>query len=440
MAYEAIITPIVNIRPHSNADRLNLGTACGHQVILGKETSEGELGIFFPDDGALSHEMCMANKLYIKHPETQEKMGGYFDTNKRVRVQRFRGEKSEGFWCPLSFLTWTEADLSKLKSGQLITELNGKLICEKYISPGLSKQAMARAHGKKSKKIERFHVPTFLEHFDTKKLRYFIDQIPVGPILHFSCKAHGTSGRTGLLPVPKKLNIFQKGWNKLMTWSNLVFPVEQYRIVSGTRRVTLDPDKTETGYYSGTHFRREIHNMFSSLGLYQGETFYYEIVGYTGHNDQQIMPSHVITDAKLKKQYGDKMTYTYGCLPGQYKVLIYRITRLTPDKKDIVDMPWYEVKRRCKQLGLETVYDLGSQVYDGNIENLLEYVDSLTWGPDPLGKTHIREGVCVRVEHSDMTNIFKHKSYYFCELEGIAKDSPEYIDPEEAEENITGDT
>lgn len=37
MAYEAIITPIVNIRNHPNADRLNLGTAAGHQVIVSKD-------------------------------------------------------------------------------------------------------------------------------------------------------------------------------------------------------------------------------------------------------------------------------------------------------------------------------------------------------------------------------------------------------------------
>ena len=57
MSYTAIITRI-KTRPHSNADRLQLGTCLGNQVVVGLDTKDGELGIYFSTDGQLSERMC----------------------------------------------------------------------------------------------------------------------------------------------------------------------------------------------------------------------------------------------------------------------------------------------------------------------------------------------------------------------------------------------
>src|SRR5688572_8565759 len=89
--YEAIVAR-VKTRPHPNADRVQLGDVLGYQVVVCLDTQDGELGVFFPVDGQLSHEFCLANRLYVKHPDTGEPMGGYFDAKRRVRAQRFRGE------------------------------------------------------------------------------------------------------------------------------------------------------------------------------------------------------------------------------------------------------------------------------------------------------------------------------------------------------------
>jgi hypothetical protein len=55
---------------------------------------------------------------------------------------------------------------------------------------------------------------------------------------------------------------------------------------------------------------------------------------------------------------------------------------------------------------------------------LFKYVDQLVNGPSWIDPTHIKEGVCVRVEN-DLQNlkVYKHKSYEFKVLEGIIKDS-----------------
>jgi hypothetical protein len=57
-------------------------------------------------------------------------------------------------------------------------------------------------------------------------------------------------------------------------------------------------------------------------------------------------------------------------------------------------------------------------------------------GPDPIGKTHIREGVVVRIINRPKFTAYKHKNFYFKVLEGIIKDSADAPDMEEAQDVI----
>ena len=61
-----------------------------------------------------------------------------------------------------------------------------------------------------------------------------------------------------------------------------------------------------------------------------------------------------------------------------------------------------------------------------------EYYD----GPDPIGKTHVREGVVVRIVNRPKFTAYKHKNFSFKCLEGIAKDIAEAPDMEEAQEVV----
>jgi hypothetical protein len=54
-------------------------------------------------------------------------------------------------------------------------------------------------------------------------------------------------------------------------------------------------------------------------------------------------------------------------------------------------------------------------------------------GPDPIGKTHIREGVVVRIINRPKFCAYKHKNWFFKALEGIVKVEAETPDIEEAE-------
>jgi hypothetical protein len=447
--YEGIIAPILNIRPHPNADRLVLATVAGHQVILAKKVGTddklvdpepGQLGAFFPADGQISHEMAMANKLYRKDPETGETWKGYFEPNRRVRAQRLRGQESEGFWIPLESLSWTGIDVSTLKSGHTFTSINGKLVCNKYYSP-----ATLRVIEKNKKRSGR-SIPTFKEHFETDNLRYKLGTIPPGAIIHITEKLHGTSGRTGYLREELEVKGFKKFWNKhISKYIDLKFPEEKWEVVSGTRRTVLDT-RAYDEYVAGRKevgiivdsaigekdsYRFKIHRYLRDLGLKKGETLYYEIVGWADKLTP-IMPSHPIESDELKKVYNtNQMFYNYGCKPGEYKVYVYRITMTNEDGKGTVELSWPQVKARCKMLGLEHVPEIKTFIYSGEAYDIMIPCRHHADGPSMLDSTHIKEGVCLKIEHPERDTVLKYKGYWFSELEGIKKNDDTYVDPEE---------
>ena len=60
--------------------------------------------------------------------------------------------------------------------------------------------------------------------------------------------------------------------------------------------------------------------------------------------------------------------------------------------------------------------------------------------PDPIGKTHVLEGVVVRIVNRPKFCAYKHKNYLFKLLEGLVKETAEAPDMEEADEIIKIDT
>ena len=317
MSYQAIVCKLVNLRPHNNADRLQLATVYGSQVVIDLSKKKGDLGIFFPSDGQLLPEMLLQNNLYTNHPVTGEKMGGFFGANGRVRAQNFRGEKSEGFWTELKSVAWTGVNLSELQEGFTFTHLNGKEVCRKYISSSTRNFNQKSASKKKAKSRQRRLFQMLKEHFDTPQLRYEIGRIPKDSILYFTSKVHGTSQRTGNILEEEPCKGL-RWWisEKLKIWK----PKKKWQVISGTRRVVLKPeDACDTGYYSGKTFRIDIHKMFQALNIPKGYQFFYEIAGFD-ETLKPLMPVQGISkigDKKLykevKKLYGDTMTFSYGC-------------------------------------------------------------------------------------------------------------------------------
>ena len=474
MAYCGYITRLKNVRKHSNADRLQLADCFGNTVIVSMEYTENQLGVYFPADGQLSMEFCAANDLVRRKDENGNPAGGYLDPDKRnIKAMKLRGEKSDGLFLPLTSLA-NFTTISDLKEGDTITILNGVEICKKYIP----KRKEGTWHGgSKGHKTKANFAPTFMQHVDTDQLAYHLGDFKCGDVVELTLKMHGTSGRTGYLPLIRQKK--QKWWQKLLKKHPGTYT--EYGYVTGTRRVVLD-DKHDGGYYDDNSFRLRMAEKFEGK-LHKGETVYYEIVGFV--NDQTPIMASVknskIKDKEFSKQYGEETVFSYGCsptgaweetscppdvlyvLPGfegtseiyppKCDVYVYRMT-MSNDEGDVVEMSPEQMRLRCDQMGVKYVPvfekfiipDLGIDVdnngeADAHImtagEYVLRKVEQYFDGPDPVGKTHIREGVVARIVNRPTIAVYKHKNFNFKVLEGIIKDDAAVPDMEEAQDAET---
>jgi hypothetical protein len=143
----------------------------------------------------------------------------------------------------------------------------------------------------------------------------------------------------------------------------------------------------------------------------------------------------------------------------QSDIYVYRMTMTNEDGFVVEYTPDF-MRYRCEQMGVKTVPVLWKGVIPeevevetdivvendyGGQEHLTEWVDVNPgeWikevaeryydGPDPVGKTHVREGVVVRILNRPKFCAYKHKNWSFKALEGIVKVDATAPDMEENE-------
>ena len=459
--YNAYVTRIKNLRKHPNADRLQLGECFGNTVCVSLEYADNQLGIYFPCDGQLSVEFAEVNNLLRKKDDAGNSIGGYMDPNKRnVTAIRLRGEKSDGLFLPLTCLE-TFGDVSTLKEGDVINTFNGHEICCKYIPRRNHRQGHV-SDGNRTRKKKVDVAPLFAEHADTEQLAYNLGAFKPGDEIEITLKMHGTSQRTGYLPVFKGYKRTFKDW--LLRRDGK--PIYDWGYVSGTRRTVLD--NYDGGYYGSNEFREQHSKTFEGK-LWKGETVYYEVVGFT-HTGAPIMAegNNEKLGKDFVKQYGKTTVFSYGCDPEgesfkheyadcwdgvnvrefkpQSDIYVYRMTMTNEDGAVVEYTPDF-MRYRCEQMGVKTVPVMWKGIipaHTGDAAAIRLGQDAGAWikekaeqyydGPDPIGKTHVREGVVVRIVNRPKFCAYKHKNFSFKVLEGIIKDTAAAPDMEEAQE------
>ena len=489
--YRAYVTRVTNIRPAENADRLNACEVFGNTTIIDKSITEDDTIVYFPSDGQISVEFGEKNNLFRRKDDAGNNVGGFIDPVKRnITAIRLRGNRSDGLVLPLSCLNYCYAhgDASiELRVGDVIDGcVNGHEICQKYI-PRTNKSARMSGGGNKTRKHKVPTAPLFAEHADTEQLAYNLSAFKPGDEIEITLKMHGTSQRTGYLPVFKgyKDNIWGKLLKvikptcdfdkKVIAWiEKHATPIYDWGYVSGTRRVVLE--NYEGGFYGDNQFREQHSKIFEGK-LNKGETVYYEVVGFTT-NGTPIMASannKKLNDKAFIKQYGEETVFSYGCKPysdtclpcvsvcggaPQSDIYVYRMT-MTNEDGDVVEYTPDFMRYRCEQMGVKTVPIMwkgtipefedvlyvdkdGDDVADEDEIVLVKKADAGEWilnkanqyidGPDPIGKTHLREGVVVRILNRPKFCAYKQKSFEFRVLEGIVKLDASAPDMEEVQD------
>jgi hypothetical protein len=476
MGYCGFVTTLVNVRKHPNADKLQLADCLGNTTCVGLNAREGDLTLYFPTDGQLSLDFCIKNHLLRKLPDGTPDTG-YLEHDKRhVKTIRLRGEPSDGIAMPLTALE-PFGDISTLSVGDRIDIFNGVEICRKYIPRG--QKYRGGAGGNRTRKAKVPTAPLFAEHADTEQLNYNLDAFKSGDLVEITLKMHGTSQRTGYLPV-------LKGYKKTLIDRILRRegePIYDWGYVTGTRRTVLDD--YDGGYYGSNAFR-EAHSKVFEGKLLKGETVYYEVVGFTdtGVPIMSECNNAKTNDPEFIKRYGDTTVFSYGCSPTgseeidspmlesvgtliigdtsltvngmkaykeipQSDLYVYRMT-MTNEDGDVVEYTPDQVRYRCEQMGVKSVPLLWREIipenpatwYDSTVsagEFIKCVAEGYYDGPDPIGKTHVREGVVVRIVNRPKFTAYKTKNLSFKILEGIAKAEADAPDIEEAQEIVEND-
>lgn len=435
------VVKVEKLRPHTNADRLQVATFFGNDTCVGLDVKVGDIGVYFPTDLQLDYDFCVQNHLLRKLVDgTPDK--GYMDPNKRnVSTIKLRGEKSDGIYVNISDFDYCfDDDASKyLKVGDTISVVNGHSICQKYI-PHSNKRTGNPTEGNRTRKKKAPIAPLFTEHADTEQLAYNLGAFQAGDQIEITLKMHGTSQRTGYLPVFKGYK--RSLWDKIMKRDGT--SIYEWGYVSGTRRTVLE--NFDGGFY-GSNLFREQHSKFFEGKLHKGEEVYYEVVGFTD-TGTPIMASAAnkkLNDKAFIKQYGETTTFSYGCEPPQSELYVYRMT-MTNEDGDVVEYSPDFMRYRCEQMGCKTVPVMWKGFADETIdwndagmtagEWVMEKAEQYYAGPDPIGKTHTREGVVVRIVNKPKFCAYKHKNFEFKCLEGLVKAEAEAPDMEEAQDEV----
>jgi len=383
--YAAIVVQIKTIVPLENCDNVVAAQIMGNQVIVSKDVQIEDIGLYFPLETQLTEPYLANNNLYkdaeLNKDATKK---GYFEKNGRIRCVKFRGNKSEGLFMPIQSLSFVLKSPQSLEIGQEFDELNGIVLCQKYIVklkgepgvPGQKKQKIGKKA--KSKLIES----QFRFHEDTSMLFRNLHRINPNDIISITYKVHGTSAISSKLLCKRPLKWYETALQKL----GVKIVDTHYDYIYSSRKVVKNSELRDT---DNSFYKEDIwgitHTELKEF-LQDGMTIYYEVVGYLPNGSYIQGP------------------YDYGCEAGQHKIMIYRITYTNPSGK-VFEFSVKQVKDWCKERGLETVPHL----YYGYAK---DFYDIYNVNGD-LSETHIdgwRDGFLQTVKDK-----YNEKDCYLCE-------------------------
>lgn len=421
MAYFAYITKLQNVRKDENSDRLYLADVFGEGVIVGPDMNTGDLVLYLPQDGQIDRWFGDEFSLFRKNRDSTSQ-GGYLEDNGHVRAIKLRGNQSSGIVIELKKIYDFFGD-QHWADGDKVNSINGKEFCRKFI-PKQKNSPNAPKTSYKGRKAEGVIYPEFAMHADTQQLAYNLDVFRPGDQINMSLKMHGTSQRSMRTYAQLPRGFFRRLFHlKAKTKDAYVL---------GTRRCVVH--ENSQGYYGNDQFRMQHHEKIKPFIDPDMEVFY-EVVGYYGPDENStIMPigdNRKLNDKTFLRTFGPKTVFSYGCEPGQSEMYVYRITLNNGEYECTPE----QITEWCKKAGVHQVPQIENFTFT-TVEDLQDrinkYFEDLV---DPIGKTHVKEGVVIRIVNARSFKAYKSKTYEFKVLEGLIKETAIEADMEEAQDD-----
>ncbi len=414
--YNAILTKIQNIRPHNNADRLDVSSIYWNQVIVAKWTQIWELWVFFPIDGRLWENFCTQNNLIRRKDESGNIVWGMFDENRKIRCQKLRWERSEWFRVPISYFDYLNYDFSQHNEWYMFNTIWKEKLCDKFISDATVKSKGAYSTNKWATK-------RFPKHLDTSNIKYYRPDIKKWDLVTLTIKLHWTSQRSWYVlnevKTPRR-NIRKK--HKI-----------EYEHVVGSRNVIVSSHKND--WYHSTSFRMEANKKFEFINKW--ELFFYEIVWYEWLWSPimwKVFLNSLDKDTEkelLELWMPKQMEYSYWCEDGMFETYVYRVATVNEDWI-MYELPRSSVKERCNSIWVKVCPELHQEIFDGDLDRLKLICNAFYDWPDLIDNKHRREWIVIRIDKRNWwTEFYKYKNFTFLSLEDKQK-SANVVDIEES--------
>lgn len=415
--YLATICKVGEVHPIEGADKICRTVVNGFDIVVGKDTKEGDIVVYVPVESAICEKFLSANNLFEigewernenhdevgilmakidslksegKHDEAAElykqakTMTGYFNKRNRVKIVTLKGIPSNGFIAGVQSLINMDNNLSNVDWEKLVgtsfNYIDNLEFCRKYIPPIKEdkpiRQGKYNKKMKKLKKFDRLVEGQFAFHYDTVK----IDATNFSKLLHpednvvISCKLHGTSFICGNLLINRQVSI----WEKIKKFFGVKVQTKEYGNIYSSRSVIknryINPGKQHDFY--GVDIWGCVNRDFSQY-IPNGMTVYGEIVGYLEGSEKMIQKDH-----------------DYGCEVGKWKFMPYRITE-TDKYGNIKEWNISEVDAWTRNLvkehpELEEKTMFLTILYHGKLADLYPDIDT---------ETHWHENVLERIKN-----------------------------------------
>jgi hypothetical protein len=332
--YACSVVEIKKILPIEGADMIVKTIVNGNTVVCSKNVKEGDIMLYFVSGTKLNERYCKLNNLYDKSEENFDttQKGFISFKQKRVKAIKLRGEISDGMLMPLNSIKYLTSDLDYLENnvGIEFTDIDGVVLCEKYIVPIQQKGSNATKSHKQPKGIDRLIEGQFYLHGDTDNLRKNMDKINPDDIIGIHYKKHGTSMVVGNVLVKTPLSWYEKLLKKV----GVNITEEEYDIVYSSRKVIKNQylNPTKGGGFYGEDIWGVVAKEIGDL-IPKNWTLYGEILGYTA------------SGAPIQGKYD------YGCKIGEHKFYVYKISVVNPDGK-VIFLTDKQIEEYCEKVGL----------------------------------------------------------------------------------------
>lgn len=410
--YCCTATKITNIVPFENCANLVGAKVCGCQVIVSKESSIGDKGLFFPLECELSKDFLSNNNLYTYSDKNVDKSkSGYFKDNGRLRAVKLRGHRSEGLFMPLESLSYilTKSEIESIKNGQDFDALKENTICKKYVV--YHKQKGVSNNNKDNSKFPtRLVEDQFRLHKDTAQLKKNLELITSNQLISITKKLHGTSAVFGNVLVQRKPSFI----GKIASLLGCSIKNTEYGFVFSSRNVVKNSTfKSEATINEDNPWGQWSARLRGKIPI--ACSIYVEIVGYTPQG------------SPIQKNFD------YGVDVGESEMYVYRVTYTMPSG-EVVELAYPALSDFCeihdfkavpllyygKAKNLYTDIEVGTEEW---LEKLYQDKDLQMGDSDCSMHTESKpsEGIVIRTEGL-IPRAYKLKNFRFLEAETKALD------------------